>query len=79
MTQPLKVITQTESWAQEVQTDLIKQLNHLLTLAHSGELQGLAYAGITIDDCTITGFSKNQNQAMLIGGLERVKFKMLSA
>lgn len=78
MSEPVRVITQTESWRQEVQRDVIETLERLLEQAHSGELQGIAYAGVTADNCVVTGFSKDNGRSAIIGGLERVKHRMLT-
>jgi len=75
---PLKVITQTESWRQEVQDDVVDRLRELLAKAEAGEIQGIAYAAATIDNCISTGFTKNNAQSAIIGGLERVKHRMLA-
>lgn len=78
MAEPLRVITQTESWAQEVQTDVVTRLRELLAQAESGELQGIAYAAACADNMIATGFTKNNAQSAIIGGLERVKHRMLA-
>jgi hypothetical protein len=78
MVEPLKVITQTESWQQEVKEDVVAMIKRLLQCAEAGEIQGLAYAAVTIDGCTLDAFSKSANHAILIAGLERVKFRLLS-
>lgn len=78
MAEVVRVITQTESWHQEVQTDVVTRLRELLVMAESGEIQGIAYAAATADNCVATGFTKNNAQSAIIGGLERVKHRMLS-
>jgi len=78
MQQPFRVITQTESWKQEVQTDVVERLRDLLSMAESGEIQGIAYAAAGIDNTVITGFTKNNAQTAIIGGLARVQHRMLS-
>lgn len=75
---PLKLITQPESWRQEVAIDVVERLKELLAQAEAGELQGFAYAAATIDNCIATGFTKNDAQSAIIGGLERVKHRMLA-
>lgn len=74
----VRVITQPESWAQEVRSDVVRALEELLERAKSGEIQGLAYACATIDNCVSTGFTKSNAHSAILGGLERVKFRMLS-
>ena len=78
MTETLRLITQTESWAQEVQADVVESLRTLLAQAEAGEIQGIAYACASTDNAVITGFTKNNAQSAIIGGLERVKRRMLS-
>ena len=78
MSEPLRVITQTESWAQEVQADVVSTLRELLARAEAGEIQGIAYAANCADNLVLTGFSKRNNQSAIIGGLERVKHRMLA-
>lgn len=79
MTEPLRVITQTESWKSEVRTDVVERLRELLAMAESGELQGFAYAAACVDGMTATGFTKNDNQSAIIGGLARVQHRMLAS
>lgn len=78
MAAPLRVITQTESWKAEVQQDVVERLRELLAQAEAGEIQGIAYAAVTLDNMIATGFTKNNAQSAIIGGLERVKHRMLS-
>lgn len=78
MTEPLRVITQTESWKQEVQADVVERLREILKMAEAGEIQGFAYAALGIDNTVITGFTKNDGQSAIIGGLARVQHRMLS-
>lgn len=77
MAQPLKLITQTESWKTEVQVDVVERLRELVAMAEAEEIQGIAYSAATIDNMTLTGFTKNNAQNAIIGGLERVKHRML--
>lgn len=79
MAENLKLITQPESWKQEVKEDVVCQLRDLLSKAETGELQGFIFVGLTIDRCVITAATKNSDQAGLIGGLERVKHRMLAS
>jgi len=78
MKDALRLITQTESWKQEVQVDVVTRLRELLAMAEAGEIQGIAYAAATTDNMVATGFTKNNAQSAIIGGLERVKHRMLS-
>lgn len=78
MAEPFQLVTQPESWRQEVSDDVVQALRRLLERAEAGELQGVAYSCITIDGCVVTGFTKSADQSATIGGLERVKFRMLS-
>lgn len=77
MSEPMKVITQTESWRSEVNEDVVSTLRALLERAEAGELQGIAYSIATVDNCVVTGVTKNDAQSAIIGGLERIKFRML--
>lgn len=78
MTEALKLITQEESWRQAVNHDVVTLLRDLLAKAESGEIAGVAYACVTIDGCVSTANSKTINQSALLGGLERIKYRMLS-
>lgn len=78
MADPLRMITQTESWAGEVKADVVARLRELLDQAEAGEIQGFAYAAATIDGCVSTGFTKNNAQTAIIGGLVRVQHRMLA-
>lgn len=78
MVDPLRVITQTESWASDVKADVVERLRELLAAAEAGEIRGIAYSALCADGMTMTGCSKSENQAAIIGGLERVKHRMLA-
>jgi len=78
MNEPLRIITQTESWKQEVQSDVVVRIRELLAMAEAGEIQGIAYAAAGIDNTIITGFTKNNAQTAIIGGLARVQHRMLA-
>lgn len=78
MTIPVRVITQTESWAKEVQEDVVAVLRRLLKRAEAGEIQGIAYSCSTVDNMVLTGSTKCANQSAVIGGLERIKYRMLA-
>lgn len=77
MTEPLRVITQTESWANEVKLDVIEHLEYLLDKAKTGEILGIAYAANTSDNMVITGSTKSVEQLKIVGGLERIKHRMI--
>lgn len=77
MVDPLRVITQEESWRGQVKADVVERLRELLAMAESGELQGIAYAAIGSDGMVITGCSKNVNQMAIVGGLERIKYRLV--
>jgi len=79
MAKPLRIITQPESWKQEVRADVVTRLRELLEMAESGELQGIAYAGSCMDGMTVTGFTKNNAQSAILGGLARVQHHMLAS
>jgi hypothetical protein len=78
MSEPLRVITQTESWRQEVQDDVVMRLRSLLEQAEAGEIQGIAYAASTVDGMVQTGFTKNNAQSAILGGLARVQHRMIA-
>ena len=79
MAEPLRIITQTESWASDVKADVVERLRQLLAQAEAGEIQGIAYSAYCADGMTITGCSKSSNQSAIIGGLERIKHRMLAS
>jgi len=74
--QPLRVITQTESWKQEVQADAVRLLEEWLAMAKSGELQGVALAGVRIGERQMTAFSKSENRNILIAGMTQCTYRM---
>jgi hypothetical protein len=78
MAEPLRVITQTESWKAEVRADVVETLRELLQRAEAGEIQGIAYSCATIDRGVSTGFTKSDNHNAIIGGLARVQYRMLA-
>lgn len=79
MSEPFKVITQKESWAQEVQQDVVVRLRSLLEQAESGDIQGFAFVGVCLDGTVLTCATKNDDQCKIIGGMERMKFRMLKS
>ncbi len=78
MVDPLRVITQEESWRGQVKADVVERLRELLAMAESGELQGIAYAALAADGMIVTGCSKSDDQMAIVGGLERIKYRMLA-
>lgn len=79
MAETFKVITQKESWAQEVKQDVVDQLRLLLEQAESGDIQGFAFVGVCLDGTVLTCSTKNDDQCKIIGGMERIKYRMLKA
>lgn len=75
---PFRVITQAESWKQAVQTDVVERLEELLEMAKSGEITGIAYSSSCADGMTLTGYTKTENRLQIVGGLELVKYRMIS-
>lgn len=78
MNEPFRIVTQPESWAREVKDDVVSAIRSLLDRAQAGEIQGIAYSCATIDNMVITGCTKNVNQSAIIGGLERIKHRILA-
>lgn len=78
MTDTLRVITRTESWANAVQQDVIEALENLLERARTGEVQGLAYATALADGSVATGYTKSNAHSAIIGGLARVQHRMIA-
>lgn len=76
MTEPLRVITQTESWASEVQQSTVELLEEWLAMAKTGELQGVALAGVRIGERQMTAFSKSENRNILIAAMSHCTWRM---
>ena len=74
----LKLITQSESWKQEVQTDVVETLKRALAAAESGELTGVAIAATTKDACTWTTFSKRAAGGLMLGAVARLNFRLIA-
>jgi diketogulonate reductase-like aldo/keto reductase len=75
--EPLRVITQTESWSQEVQVDVVERLSELLKMAKAGEIQGIAYSALNADGSVSFGYTKTSDQNAILGGLVRVQYRMV--
>lgn len=78
MAEPLKVLTQQESWLQEVDASIVQMLEDVLARAKQGEFTGMALSFTCKDGSTFGTYSKMDHQGLIIAGLERLKFGMLS-
>lgn len=77
MTEPLRVITKTESWKQEVNQSIIERLEYALDMAKRGELEWVAIVGGTRDDMVYHSYSSTDNRSEMLGTLERLKYNIL--
>lgn len=73
----LRVISQEESWRNEVHADVVETLETLLEEAKEGRIIGLAYATLEADSATFNGSTRTTNLPALIGSLERCKYRMM--
>lgn len=73
MTETLKVVTQRDSWLQEVDQNVIETLESMLERARAGELTGVAICATTKDNCTVTSYSKLDRTAMMLGAVTRLQ------
>ena len=76
-TEPLKVITQQESWLTQVRADVLSLLEDLLERAKAGEITGIAVAATNADGSTTQMWSSMDNTGSIIASIERVKFRLL--
>lgn len=74
--EPLRLITQPESWAKEAQPNIIEVLEDWLRRAKDGELVGVALAGECIDGMTITCITPTKHRGMLLGAVSQVQYRL---
>lgn len=77
MVEPLKVITQEESWKQTVNESVVQLLEEVLEKAKAGEYQGVVVAGIVRDDSTFYSISAQNNTGLMLAAVTRLQHKML--
>lgn len=79
MTEPLKLITQPESWRAAAAPSVIEELEDLLEKTKAGEIVGFAFAAETIDGMTITCVTKARHRGLLLGALSQVQYRLNKA
>jgi hypothetical protein len=62
----------------KAQADVVEVLEDMLARAKNGELTGVVVVGCTVDECSTARWSKSLNTNVLIAGIERFKFSLLS-
>jgi len=77
MVEPLKVITQEESWKQTVDESIIALLEEVLEKARAGEYQSVVIAGILRDDSTFYAISAQNNTGLTLAAVTRLQHKLL--
>lgn len=77
MTEPLKLITQEESWLTQVRCDVVELLEELLEQAKAGEVTGIAIAASHADGSTTQNWSAMDDADKIIATIERVKLRLL--
>ena len=55
----------------------VATLENMLDQARKGELTGVAVAGVDLEGFTHTAFEGGENIALLIGAIERLKYRLL--
>lgn len=73
MTEPLKLITQAESWKANTQHNTIELLEEWLTRAKAGEIVAVALAGERVDGFVLTHFTRPAHRATMIGALAHLQ------
>lgn len=77
VSEPLKLITQAQSWRSEVQEDVVDTLRKALARAEAGEINGVAIAATCVDGCTWTTFSKRDKGGLLLGAMARLNYRLI--
>jgi hypothetical protein len=77
VSEPLRVITQTESWKQEASTYAIEMLEDWLARAKAGEIVAVSLVGECADGFTITGFTVPKSRAAMLGALNYMQHRIL--
>jgi hypothetical protein len=76
----VRLVPKDQAFIEEVNANIIERLEWAKSFVSTGEL--FAGVGIVIthrDGSTTTTFSKTENQAVMIGGLERLKHRLLTS
>lgn len=76
MTEPLRLITQAESWNQEAQRSTIEMLEEWLAMAKSGEVVSVAISGECADGLSMSAYSRPRHRATMIGALAHMQFRL---
>lgn len=72
--EPLRVITQAESWNAEASQATIELLEDWLRRAKAGELVAVSLAGESVEGLTMTAFSRPRRRGAMIGALAHMQF-----
>jgi hypothetical protein len=76
MAEPLRVITQTESWQQEASEHAIRLLEEWLDKAKGGEIVAVALVGEGSDGFVSRAFTRPRSRMTMIGGLADMQFML---
>jgi hypothetical protein len=76
MADPLRVITQTESWKQEASVHAIKLLEEWLERAKSGEIVAVALVGEGSDGLASRAFTRPRSRMTMIGALADMQYHL---
>lgn len=74
--EPLRLITQPESWAREAQPGLVEQLEIWLAAAKAGEIIGVAMAAECSDGLIMTGLTPSRHRGLLIGAVAHLQYRL---
>lgn len=78
MSEPLRVITQTESWKQEASGHTVEMLEEWLERAKAGEIVAVTLVGECADGFSITGFTRPRSRATMIGALVYMQHRIVA-
>lgn len=74
MSEPLKLITRTESWSAEAQRCTVELLEEWLGRARSGEIVAVALVGEGVDGFASRAFTRPRSRISMIGALADMQF-----
>jgi predicted hydrolase (HD superfamily) len=76
MADPLRVITQTESWKQEANQSAIRLLEEWLEKAKAGEIVAVALVGEGVDGLMSREFTRPRSRMAMIGALADMQYHL---
>ena len=75
MTEPLRIITQEESWQKELDVEIVELLEDALADAKQGKFDGIAVITTNKDGTCVHRWSKASSFTRMLGAIHRLAYR----